>query len=252
VEDQYFDRVSDPGELRLALLDITPNDTTGGTKPGLPDRIEEVLNVVKSSPSKGTIRVTVNPTKAVKVGDAIKVQAELTGAGQDFEEIFYVQITDPDRQQKKTKGADEPDMNLGLPKLILVYKDEGKGDLTWDRLDDQGIEMGYQVVMHPDVDRDTLRAIYVNMDSRVLLNHRSKLSTEEALAVAEKRYISAVYFHTLFLYTITRSRKYAIMREEEKATEVDFTDYLKDLFQSYYADFLLNFEVQELIAALEG
>lgn len=42
------------------------------------------------------------------------------------------------------------------------------------------------------------------------------------------------------------------MQEEEIEREVDLADYLKDLFQSYYADFLLNFEVQELITALEG
>jgi hypothetical protein len=53
---------------------------------------------------------------------------------------------------------------------------------------------------------------------------------------------------------ITRNRKYEIIRHrdgEETEEPVDLTEYLKDLFQSYYAEFLLNFEVQELVAALE-
>jgi hypothetical protein len=53
---------------------------------------------------------------------------------------------------------------------------------------------------------------------------------------------------------ITRNRKYEIVRRrdvDDTEEPVDLTEYLKDLFQSYYAEFLLNFEVQELVAALE-
>lgn len=254
VEDQYFDRVSEPGELKIAVLDLERNTASGGTKAGVPTIPVELLNVVKSSPHNGTIRVTINPTEEVKVGDAVKLRAELTGAGTSFEEIFLVKITDPEKkQEKKEEGKDEPDNSLGLPKLALVYKDEGKGAITWAQLDEQGIEINHNVVMHPLVEGDVLTMIYVNMDSTVLLNHRSKLSSAEALLVAERRYMSAVYFHTLFLYMITRNRKYEIMRrKDDQADEpVDLTEYLKDLFQSYYAEFLLNFEVQELVAALE-
>jgi hypothetical protein len=254
VEDEYFDRVNEPGELQMSILDIEPTTTTGCTKRGLPGRPTELLNVVKSSPHKGTIRVTLNATEEVQVGDAIKMRAELSGAGASFEEIFLVKITDPEKKQdKKDKGKDEPDNTLGLPKLALAYKDEGKGEITWLRLEEQGIDIDHRVIMHPLVEGDVLTTIYVNMDSTVLLNHRSKLCTAEGIFIAERRYISAVYFHTLFLYMITRSRKYEIIRPEGEQPEVavDLTEYLKDLFQSYYAEFLLNFEVQELVAALE-
>ena len=255
VEDQYFDRITEPGELKITILDIEPNRTNGGTKPGLPVHPIELLNVVKSSPHRGTIRVTVNPTEEVKIGTAIKMRAELTGAGTSFEEIFLVKITDPEKKQdKKDKGKDEPDNTLGLPKLALVYKDDGKGEITWEKLEGQGVEVDHGVVMHPLVEGDVLTTIYVNMDSTVLLNHRSKIATAEAISIAERRYISAVYFHTLFLYMITRNRKYEIVRQrdgDQTDEPVDLTEYLKDLFQSYYAEFLLNFEVQELVAALE-
>ena len=48
------------------------------------------------------------------------------------------------------------------------------------------------------------------MDSHVLLSHRSKLKSHVAIDVADKRYISAVYFRALFLYTITKHKEYEI------------------------------------------
>lgn len=255
VEDQYFDRTSDPGDLKIAILGIKPNDTTGGDKPGLPKEPGELLNVVRSSPHKGTIRVTVNPTEEVKVGEAIEMRAELTAPGANFEELFLVKVTDPEKKkEKKEKGKEEPDTSLGLPKMVLIYKDDGKGEVTWGQLEEQGIELDHGIVMHPLVEGDVLSTIYVNMDSTVLLNYRSKLSTSEAIALAERRYISAVYFHTLFLYMITRNRKYEIVKPREEGggdEPIDLTEYLKDLFQSYYAEFLLNFEIQDLVEALD-
>lgn len=92
------------------------------------------------------------------------------------------------------------------------------------------------------------------MDSSALLNYRSALKTEDAITVAEKRYLSAVYFHTLFLFAITKNRKYQIQREENEmgSESVEVTEYISDLFTNAYAQFLLNFDTQELISALEA
>ena len=91
VEDQYFDRSSEPGELRIGLLGPGPTIVPGGDAPGLPRKIEEILDVVKSSPINGRIRVFVRPTDEVMVGEAIKMKATLSNPGGDLEEIFYVQ-----------------------------------------------------------------------------------------------------------------------------------------------------------------
>ena len=64
-----------------------------------------------------------------------------------------------------------------------------------------------------------METVYINMDSSALLSYRAKLTKEEAIATAEKRYVSAVYFHTLFLYTITKNRKYGIVQQREQAGE---------------------------------
>ena len=137
----------------------------------------------------------------------------------------------------------------------MVYKDESRGKPTWDSLEETGVSMNHDVVVYPLVEGDTLSAVLFNMDSNALLSHRTKLTKEEAIATAEKRYVSAVYFHTLFLYTITKNRKFGIVqqKEEEAAEEsVEVTDYISDLFGTFYAQFLLNFDTQELIAALEA
>jgi hypothetical protein len=254
VEDQYFDRVEDPGDLQIAILGYSPNETKGGDRPGTPDKVEYFFNVARSSPNEGTIRIAFNPTDKVQLGDAVKIKATLTGAGQDFEEIFWVKISDPEKKPTKKKEKPSKDNDkIGLPPLRLVYEEKKEGYLDWEALDAQGITMNYDTVMHPDVEGDKLEAIYINMDSRVLKDYKSKLKSAEALDLADKRYISSVYFHTLFLYMITRNRKYAIYRQEDKQSEepVDLTEYLKDIFDSYYSAFLLNFEMSELIASLE-
>ena len=65
----------------------------------------------------------------------------------------------------------------------------------------------------------------------------------EQLEFADRKYIISVYFHTLFLYTITKNRKYRIIIQEGDNREepIEIGTYLKDLFESYYSEFILNF-----------
>ncbi len=250
VEDQYFDRIEEPGDLELSLLDIKPNDETGGNKPGTPKKITDIFNVAKTSPNKGTIKVIINPTETVGVGDTIQIKVSLSGAGEFFDEIFWVQITDkqkPINSQKKEK----PDENqIGLPKHILVYKEPKDNAKSWKDFDSTDISMVYETVMHPLIEDDKLDSIFINMDSNVLKTYKSKLKTREQFEIADKRYISTVYFHTLFLYTISKNKNYRMFKDEENEVQVDITDYLKDVFESYYSAFLLNFEISDLMDSL--
>lgn len=253
VENHYFVRVEEPGELQLALLNYELNDKTGGDKPGLPKKIEDVFNVVKSSPNDGIIKVLLNPTRNVQVADAIQIKVTLEGPGDSFDEIFWVKISEPEEPKEKPKQKKPEEDKLGLPQYTLVYKEKNEENtLTWDQLEVDGIPMDFDTVMHPLVEGDMLDHIYINMDSRVLKKYKSKLSSPEQYEIADKRYISSVYFHTLFLYTITRKRKYVIYQTKENGKEeyVDLQEYLKDLFENYYSSFLLNFEVAELMESL--
>lgn len=70
--------------------------------------------------------------------------------------------------------------------------------------------MNHSTVMAPYANGNVLDTIYINLDSSVFLNYRSKLKSEDQLQVAEKRYLASVYFHTLFLYMINKKRNYKI------------------------------------------
>jgi len=257
VENQYFVRVEEPGELKLALLKYQPNESTGGNKVGDPREVDDAFNVVVKSPDEGTIKVVLNPTDKVQVGDAFQLKATLTNPGQDFDQVFWVKISDLEKKKEKIKKLDEYDDNrIGLPELIQVYKDPApKGEperLTWDQLEANGRTMAYETIMDPFVEGDVLEKIYVNMDSNVLKSYKTSLKTEEQMRLAEKRYISTVYFHTLFLFTISKNKKYSMRQMEgEVEKERDLVEYLKDLFESYYSQFLLNFEITTLIESLE-
>ncbi len=254
VEDHYFDRVEDPGEMRIALLGFSSNDSEGGDKPSRIEEIEDAFNVNISSPHEGTIKVNFNPTQKVNVGDAIKIKATLNGAGENFDAIFWVKVSDrqaPQRPSKKDQISQAPD--LGLPQYILAYQNlqEEENTTTWEKLGTSvGVEMDYDTVMYPMVEGEKLERIYINMDSTVLKNFKSKTRNpnEEQLEIANRKYIADVYFHTLFLYTITKNRKYKFIQEEDnKDIDVELNEYLKDLFESYYAAFLLNFDTDKIM-----
>ncbi|MDE2805524.1 MAG: hypothetical protein OXN18_10310 [Gemmatimonadota bacterium] len=248
VENQYFDRISDLGELSVGLLQYDVSGGEGERRP-LPNRVDQLFNLIKSSPNRGTIRLGLNPTNDVQVGDAITISATLTGPEGGFQENILVKIVDPERRKRPARqGHKELDPQLGLPKLVRIYRHNTVGDLTWQELENQGVDMDHATIVHPAIDGDMLTVIYVNMDSRVWLNHRSGLKSQEAITVAEKRYMSAVYFHTLFLYAITQNRKYQLQRD---STDVPVADYIKDLLSNHYAEFLLTFEMEQLITALE-
>ena len=74
VENNYFDRIEEPGELKIAILDFKANETEGGDAPGKVDRIDDVFNARKSSPQNGTIKIHFNPKKEVSVGDEVKIK----------------------------------------------------------------------------------------------------------------------------------------------------------------------------------
>lgn len=256
VEDQYFDRVSEPGEIKIALLGHATNTSEGGKKPGEPKNIESFINVAKASPDHGTIRVAINPTEELGVGDAVKIKAILSAPGQDFEQVFWVKVVEPEPKKNKKEPDSTPDpTQLGLPGYVLVYK-EPRDDTTksWTDLGNAGIQMDWKVVVHLFEDNDTLQTVYINMDSTTLLNYKSRLSTQEQLEVADRRYITAVYFHTLFLYMITKGRQYTLSQHEggeDQERPVEIADYIKDMFANSYAEFLLNFGMGDLMASLE-
>jgi len=87
------------------------------------------------------------------------------------------------------------------------------------------------------------------MDSTVIKNYKSKIKsiTEEQIELANKKYVSSVFFHTLFLYSITKKKNYDIKKQE---VDVDLSEFLKEVFSSHYTEFLMNFGTETLMASL--
>lgn len=253
VEDQYFDRTKEPGDLKVALLSLGSNEAGGGGNQHVSlARLSDLINIRKSSPSEGKIRISFTPTQDMQVGDLVQVRAVLDGPGVEFEERFWIKIVDKERPPEKTaEPKEEQQPAMGLPQYKLVYKEQkDTANLTWDAMGTNGIEMDYGTVMHPFVEGERLETIYINMDSNVLKTYKSKIKTitGEQLQFADKKYISSVYFHTLFLFAIIKSRNFNVSRD---AKDVGLEDFLKGIFDAYYSEFLLNFGSDQLMASLD-
>lgn len=265
VENNYFDRVEEPGELNIAILDFKTNDTEGGDAPGKVDQIEDVFNARKSSPQEGTIKIHLNPKKEMSVGDEARIKVSLNDpSGSFFEEAFWVKVSEPKAPPQPSPKPKEKEVpTLGLPNMIFVYQEEKpeRDGITWEKLGNEtGQEIGFATVMYPMASGEKLESVYINMDSAVLKNFKGKTrnASQEQLEIADKRYIASVYSHTLFLYSITKARKYEIVQEENgtdsnnnASSDVELGAYLKDLFDSYYAEFLLNFGFDDIMQLLE-
>ena len=257
VENNYFDRIEDPGELKIAILDFKTNETDGGNAPGKVDRIEDVFNARKSSPQDGTIKIHLNPKEEVSVGNEVQIKVSLGDPTGEFEEIFWVKVSEPKAPSEPSPKPEKKEIpTLGLPDLKFAYQEERQernGELTWEQVSEAtGDEMNHATVMYPMVNGEKLERVYINMDSTVLKNFKGKTRNpnEEQLNIADRRYIASVYSHTLFLYSITKAHKYQIVQEEEDSN-IELGTYLKDLFSSYYAEFILNFGTDEIMQLLE-
>lgn len=247
VENEYFDRTEEPGELEISLLSIKRNNEQGGLEKGNSVEISSVLNVTRSSPIEGDIKIVINPTHNLQVNDELEIKISLSSPGETFEEMLWIKIKDKETPKVKVHNEDEQEFqSIGLPELVKIKKEQ------WEGLQAVGIEMSHDTVIYPIGEGDMLEKIYINMDSRIFLNNRSKLKTEDQLTTAEKRYISSVYFHSLFIYMITKKRGFTLQQTKNGELEdITIDEYIRDVFDNYYSDFLLNFGINELMQSLD-
>jgi len=254
VENEYFDRIKDKGDLKLFVLKHGPNEAKGGDAPGAPKEIEDYFQVVKSSPQEGTIRVNLQPKDTLNVGDELEVQADLTTiepSDNPLQVVFYVKIEKMLEKEPKPKEPEVP--QIGLPKMELVYKDGNEGVMTWNKMTENGILFdGTEVMATLSNDDDELETIFINMDSHVLKSYKSKFDGEEQLQIADNKYISQVYFHTLFLYSILKQKNYRFSLNGDSNQDKTLDELLQDLFKSMYTEFLLKFGgTEELMSIID-
>lgn len=248
VENDFFDRTDDPGDLSISIMRPSSKRSGGGDAPN-PSERGDLLDVVRTSPLEGTIKVGIRATGQMKIGDTVELVATLTSPDGNLTETVLVQITD--QEQKPPRKEPDVEPPLGIPELVLCSKEGGAGLKSWDEINEAGVEMSHEIVVFPFEDDDKLSRIYVNMDSKILKNFNVTARSSEAVELAERRYISSVYFHTLFLFATMKSRKYELKRSDgSDSEEVELAEYVSDLFSSSYAQFLLNFDTTDLIDAV--
>ena len=249
-ENDYFDRIDEPGQLKIGLLKISDNEIEGGDKKGEPKDISDLFNIATSSPQNGIIKLHLSPKNELKVGDNVTVKISLSNPANDFEEILWVKVADYEKPKEKIPKMDENNEPLGLPPLIFAYQkkeNNGADSVSWDDVEQAtSMQMEFKTTMVPEAEGDNLKRIFVNMESTVLMNFKSKYKNpnQEQIEIANRKYYTSVYFHTLFLYTITKNRGYEIAQKQEGKSEsepVDVGTYLKDVFDNYYSSFILNF-----------
>lgn len=245
VENHYFDRDDDAGELIISIIDIENNKTKGGNKPGEPKGVSEKFNISKTSPENGKIRLSLEPTENVKTGENIQIKIELTSPDKKFEERILIQVVEPETKPAKSKQKEE-NPKIGLPELVLTSKEPiDDSIIRWSKLEEVGVSMGYESILYIISEENKLQKIYINLDSTLLKNHKSKLNSSELREKAEKEYIIKVYFHTIFLYSINKNSKYQFLKEDKNTVDVD--EYIKELFENQYVSFLMNFNTSSLI-----
>jgi len=250
VENHYFDRDDDQGELKISLVDVGENEAEGGDQKGTPKDISEVFDVSKTSPEDGKIKVTLQPTDKLDVGDEVQIKIDLTSPSGDFEETILIEIDQPQKEQTQKEKQEEP-QKIGLPELVLVAQNPTEDNIvSWEKLSEV-TDMDYDNIMYIySPDGEMLEKIYINLDSTVLKNHKSKLTSSEAREKAEKEYIAKVYFHTLFLYSINKNSKFKVLKGDD-SDELEINEYLQSIFEHQYTSFLINFNMNELIENID-
>lgn len=250
IENHYFDRDDEAGELNISIVDIDPNEVDGGTQAGKPKGVSDSFNVSKSSPENGKIKLSLEANEKLEIGDMVQIKVELTSPEKNFEELILIEIIEP--QKDKTPKQEEENEKFGLPELILTAENPADNNIvSWDKLNENNIDMGYDNILYIySSDGEKLEKIYINLDSTVLKNHKSKINSTELREKAEKEYMTKVYFHTLFLYSINKNSKYQITKD---GTEdfIEINEYIQSIFENQYTSFLINFNMNDLIDTLE-
>ena len=242
VENNYFDRIEEPGNMKVGLLDFNSNETDSDCTTGRTEKIEDAFTVTKSSPQEGKIKLHLSPNKELMVGDEAKIKVSLSSPNAPegtFDEIFLVKIGEPTAApQKIQKRTEASSANLKLPELINVYQRD------WDKAD-----MDHNTVVKLLVDADKLEKISINMDSSVFkkFNHKDKNPSEEKLKINEQNYLMTVYSHALFIFTITKKEKVVMSQEDSQDKGgIEVEQYIEKLFSNHYVEFLLGLNEEKI------
>ena len=242
VVDEYLFRPDEKGDLKIKILGRRTNTRSGGTGPGKPSQVEDVLDVTREGPSDGVIRITFEPKSDLAVGEEIELSARLTSPSGDLESIFWVKIVDPQKEEKRPQKQND---NPALPKPIRVFeKPENPDEPSWEKFGFTGDDVVKIIISDEPGQENLVEGIAINMDAFILRRHISKnrLSSQEQIGQVRDKYCLTTYLHTLFLYGILDK----LVKSDNYAVEFEVSDFIHDVLKPY-SSFLLSVDANEAI-----
>lgn len=256
VVEDYFYRPQDKGDFQVHVFsgqDINDSDNPNPGASPKPNKVEDFFEVSQSGPTDGAIKLTLKPRNELNVGDEIALNARLTSPDGDMESIFYVKIIDPQKQEKKPskKEPEKPD----LPKLIKIIKENG----VWKQDNGkQWNEEGWDedsiihIIPAAENERKVVSAIAINMDSYSLKKYvsKNKAKSEKEIEYLTDQYISKIYLHGLFLYSILDKLKLQQDSDAKYAPDSQISeDLVAEIFKRY-SDVLIHLDTNREILDL--
>ena len=170
----------------------------------------------------------------------------------DFEEQLLAEICEP--QKVRSKPEPKTERITGLPEPVLCTVDGRDNTKTWEEIGESGESVDYDTILKliPDEKGTKLSKIVINMDSTVFIEYRNNQKTPEAVQIAENRYVSSVFLHSIFLFASAKNGSYSISQfgKNSEPDIVELEEFISRIFSSTYAQFLLNFEISDLLDVL--
>ncbi|MCH9852122.1 MAG: hypothetical protein K0U45_01315 [Alphaproteobacteria bacterium] len=262
VVDNYLYRPQEKGEFQLHILggeNINDSDNPDPKPhPPSPTKVEDSFDVTLE-PNDGSIKLTLKPKENLNVGDEIELNARLTSPNGDMESIFYVKIIDPQKQELQ-KTQQEPE-RPNLPQLIkITQKEDGKWQGDNGRICDDGEWNKNKIINIIPSDggnQKMVDAIAINMDSNILKKYISnnKTKNEKEIEYYRNQYMSKIYLHGLFLYSILHKIDFENQKENGKkhaSDEDSVEDKISEIFE-HYSNVLIHLDAnQELIKSISA
>ena len=258
VAENYFYRPYEKGNFQIHIFGSQDNnESTGGTRKGKPNKVEDIFEVKQSGPSNGSIKLTLEPKSDLEVGDEVELNARLTSPDGDMESIFYVKIIDPKKQQPKP--VDKKPETPNLPKIIKIIKkdgvwckdksDEESGYSEWTEEENWNENSIISIIPSDDEDQKIVSAIAINMDSHSLRKYLSKnnATTEKEIDYLKKQYITKIYLHGLFLYSILDKLKEQKNGPEKYTNDNQSSEDLLAQIFKHYSDVLIHIDTNTVI-----
>ena len=253
VDNDYFLRPQESGELIISVLGTGKGTSNGGSKL-TPTKITDYFNVTKSDPNNGLIKIILNPRDNVTVGDEIQLSARLTSPGKDLEVIFYVNIQKNNSPKVDKSNQKEEKNELNLPNMIKIIKEDGEWKVSengesWT--EPKWNEESVVKIIESSDDTGSIDAIAINMNSHALDKYISteKLKSTKGLDIIKNRYTVQVFFHSLFLFSIFKKKINDFKDSEDKNISIDIVELISKIFEDY-ASVLLHININEALTKI--